>query len=81
MDIDTKAILAKIRANQAMLDSCPLHRFEPTDVKLGAKFICLKCGGTMGLTDIGWYIKGYEAGNGSCDDVWPGFRTPKAERP
>ena len=68
------SIWEQVKANAARLDACPRHRFEPVGgVKLGEKLTCTTCGGTMGLVDIGNYIKGYVAAGKSADDVWPGF--------
>lgn len=75
MKIDTAAILAEVRANRARLEGCKRHRFEPPAlVKLGLKLTCSACGGEMHLTDISYYIAGYEAAGGLADDVWPGYR-------
>ena len=69
------SIWEQVKANRAKLDGCARHRFEGVrQVKLGSKHVCLVCGGEMGLTSIGDYIKGYEAHGGSVDDIWPGYR-------
>lgn len=75
--MDVPSLLAEIRANRTKLDACDVHRFAPDDYKFGQKMTCLKCGGTMQATDVGHYIKGYEAHGGSCDDIWPGYRKPR----
>lgn len=75
--IDPHSLLAEIRANHAKLDACDVHRFAPDSYKFGQKMTCLKCAGTMQATDVGHYIKGYEAAGGSCDDIWPGYRKPR----
>jgi hypothetical protein len=72
---DILSIWAEAKANVAKLDTCPRHRFTSTPVKLGDKFICLACGGTVGLTDLGNYIRGYRAHGGDADDIWPGWAT------
>ncbi len=76
---EIKGALANIRANQARLDGCALHRFAPAEVALGSKQSCLACGGEIGNVELGYYIAGYEAGGGAADDVWPGWR--KEPRP
>jgi hypothetical protein len=72
--VDFKGLWAEVKANRAKLDGCARHRFEAKPVKLGEKQICLMCGGTISLTDMGNYIRGYEAAGGSADDIWPGYR-------
>ena len=76
---DVDDILVQVRANQAKLSGCKQHRFDGgKTVKLGMKCECLACGGTISLTDAGWYIKGFEAAGGSADDIWPGYHARKA---
>jgi len=75
MDLDTAQLLADIKANSATLDSCPRHLFKPDDYEFGRKMECSHCHGRMQATDVMWYIKGYEAAGGHCDDIWPGYRT------
>lgn len=76
---DMDDILAQVRANHAKLASCKRHRFEGGKrMKLGMKCECLNCGGTMSLTDAGWYIEGFEAAGGSADDIWPGYHARPA---
>lgn len=72
--IDTAAILKQVKANRRLVDGCKLHRFEARNIKPFHKATCLACGGEMGLVQIGFYIKGYEAGGGKADDVWPNYR-------
>lgn len=68
-------IWKEVKANRAKLKSCKVHRFEGGEVKkLGAKYVCLNCGGTEDLTSIGDYIAGYVAAGGDAETVWPGWR-------
>ena len=76
---DMDDILVQVRANHAKLDGCKRHRFDGgKKVALGMKCVCLDCGGTMSLTDAGWYVKGYEAAGGEADDIWPGYHARSA---
>jgi len=75
--VDVPTMLAEIRANHAKLDACDTHRFAPDSCKFGQKMTCLKCGGTMQATDVGHYIRGYEAHGGSANDIWPNYHGPK----
>jgi hypothetical protein len=69
-----KSILAEIRSNSEKLNACPRHHYDPpAELKLGMKLTCTVCGGTLGLTDIGQYIKGYMAHGGESSDIWPGW--------
>lgn len=75
MTIDTKRLWEEVKENSHRLEGCKRHRFEGGALeKLGQRYRCLDCKGQMGLTDIGSYISGYEAGGGDCNDVWPGYR-------
>ena len=78
---EIRGIWEQVKANSAKLRSCNRHRFEASQVKLGQKMICLNCGGTISLTDVGYYIRGYEANGGNADDIWPGFHKPKSPHP
>lgn len=73
--IDTKAIMAEIRANHARLDACPRHRFWPTPkgVTLFEKHKCVACQGTIDLSQVGAYVSGYVAHGGDANDIWPGW--------
>jgi hypothetical protein len=68
-------ILREVRANQARLDECRLHQFEPRKVRVGERVTCKNCQGSMSLVHLGSYISGYEASGKSADDIWPGWRT------
>lgn len=74
--IDSKALLAEVKANIARLNSCDRHLFAQGDhIRHPRHRIpCRKCGGEMQLVDIGNYIRGYEAAGGDVNDVWPGYR-------
>lgn len=71
---EVQDIWNEVKANRVKLENCKLHKFSGEVVKLGQKMTCECCKGQMSLTDIGWYIKGYEASGKSCNDIWPGFR-------
>jgi hypothetical protein len=79
--IDTRKIWEEVKANRAKLDACPRHRFTGGDtilgLRIGQKMTCTVCGGQMELTDVGQYIRGYEAAGKPADDIWPGFRGKK----
>lgn len=61
---DVKGIWAEVQANSVRLRGCARHRFDG-DWKIGQRKVCLVCGGGMSLTDIGNYIRGYEAAGGT----------------
>lgn len=69
-----ESILAEIRANTKKLDNCKLHKFSGERMPPGNKHTCLNCGGQMKGSDVLWYIAGYEAGGGDCNDIYPGWR-------
>lgn len=73
-----RGIWEDVKANSARLRACARHRFDG-DFQIGKRKVCLVCGGGMSLTDIGNYIRGYEAAGGNADAVWPGFQKPKSE--
>ena len=81
MSIDTKAVLADIRSNNRLLDSCTAHCFGkmPDDWRetkgplIRRKLQCLNCGGKMNLHDIEVYREGYAANGGNPDLVLSGF--------
>jgi hypothetical protein len=67
-------IWAEVKENHRKLNGCAKHKFLGGKIeKMGAKYTCLNCGGTQGLSDIGAYIKGYVAAGGDAQDVWPGW--------
>ena len=72
--LDAKSLWAEVQANRRALDACPLHKFTETEVRLGQKLRCEACGGTMSLTDIGNYIRGYKAAGKPASDIWPAYR-------
>jgi len=57
-------LLEEIRVNLAKLDGCPgPHEFEvytPPDGIIVAT--CGRCGGTIGMVELGWYRRGMEDG-------------------
>lgn len=55
---------ASVRANSALLDTCPRHDFEDqTPGKLlGKTFRCRACGGTADGVAVSWYQKGLAHG-------------------
>jgi hypothetical protein len=73
MSIDAKAILAKVQSNRQTLEACPLHKFSATEVRIGQKLTCDACGGELSLTDIGNYIRGYQAAGKAAADIWPAW--------
>lgn len=72
------SIWEQVKANSARLKGCARHRFSGGKVKIGQKMTCLVCGGEMDLPRIGEYIRGYKAGGGSADDIWPEYEMPPA---
>lgn len=68
------ALWDQVKENYRKICECPRHRFAYVGaVKLGQKFQCQACGGTMGLIGIGDYIAGYKAAGGDVNDIWPEF--------
>lgn len=64
-----EAILSRVR----QLDRCPRHLFPAADAGTAHKATCLACGGTLDLTAIRFYIRGYMAAGGNSEEIWPGF--------
>ena len=77
MNIDAKTLLMKVKTNDARLKGCDLHAFDHENYRPGKRMTCLKCGGEIEPVRIADYIRGYEAGGGICDDIWPGYRDRK----
>lgn len=72
--LDSKTLWEEVKENNRKIRECPRHRFAHVNaVKLGQKFQCQVCRGTMGLIEIGNYIAGFKAAGGKVDDIWPGF--------
>lgn len=68
--IDVKAIWEEVKDNQKKIRGCRKHSFGTVGpLKIGQKLICHNCGGTMNLSDIGSYIRGYQAAGGSATDI------------
>jgi len=72
--IDGQSLLAQIQSNRQTLEACKLHHFTETEVRIGQILACTNCGGTMRLTDIGNYIRGYVAAGKPAQDIWPSWR-------
>lgn len=70
-------IWEQVQANRRTLDGCPRHLFEEAEVRIGQKLTCKCCAGQMTLTDIGNYIKGYEAAGKDATDIWPAWTTTR----
>lgn len=71
--INTESILAQVKDNHRKLWACKRHRFSVSEVRLGQKITCEECGGQMGLTEIGSYIRGYIAAGKPSTDIWPAW--------
>lgn len=56
---DTKRIFEECRANQARLEACTRHDFEPVDVdnRFGM-YRCRRCGGKLDVLNVSWYNRG-----------------------
>lgn len=72
-----RILLEQIQLNRRTLDGCAVHRFSVTEVKIGQRLTCDRCHGTMSLTDIGNYIRGYVAAGRYAADVWPAWEKGK----
>jgi SOS-response transcriptional repressor LexA len=55
---------ARSRANQEVLRKCVgPHKFtSPDPTRIGARFTCSACGGTVGGIEAAWYLRGFEHG-------------------
>lgn len=71
--IDTKQIMADIRANRERLAGCRVHRFPcgTPDRIMGKPWACEHCGGTMDATAVLAYCAGFAAAGGDPQAVWP----------
>lgn len=69
-----KGLRERIRENLDKLDNCPRHKFSGERMPPGNKHTCLNCGGEMNGGDVLYYIAGYEAAGGDCNDIYPGWR-------
>ncbi|MFA6619298.1 MAG: hypothetical protein WCT23_09550 [Candidatus Neomarinimicrobiota bacterium] len=68
--MDVKGIWKEVQENQKKLRGCKRHCFGAAKpLQLGQKLICQNCGGVMGLSDIGNYIRGYQAAGGAATDI------------
>lgn len=65
----------QVKENRSKLRACERHLIDvPTSpVRLGQRVTCVRCGGNMGLAELGYYIQGYEAAGKSANDIWPGY--------
>lgn len=70
-----RQIYKRAKINQIKLDGCTRHRFnvELIPVALGAKAVCLSCGGAMPVLEVAQYIRGFIAAGGDPEAVCPGF--------
>lgn len=68
-------LFEQIKANRRRLDAYPKHRFDLGEppYRFGEKATCQNCGGSMDLTDIGQYARGYAAAGGNPNDVVPNW--------
>jgi predicted SprT family Zn-dependent metalloprotease len=60
VSIDAHAILAQVKRNQALLDSCQQHAFTPTQMQHGfvRRYMCSHCQGEVDSHGFHWYSKG-----------------------
>lgn len=72
-----KKLLKGIRENSRKLNECKLHKFSGERMSPGNKHTCLNCGGKMKGGDVLYYIAGYEAGGGDCNDIYPNWNGEK----
>lgn len=82
--VEFKELLKEVRDNAARLDRCPRHEYEDKPIRLGDTPVCVKCQGTMALTNIGQYIRGYQAAGQDPEDIWPNWSKhagPKSREP
>ncbi len=75
MTVNAKVIWEQVKANSIMLQACPRHRFAGGPVTLGQRHKCLECSGEISGSDLLWYIRGYEAGGGLAEIIYPGWHT------
>jgi hypothetical protein len=73
-----RSLWEAVKANRRAVEACKRHSFAPNGpILLGRGLVCQACNGSMQLTEIGSYIRGYEAAGASADDIWPGYRKEK----
>lgn len=80
MTLDARALWDEVQGNLTKLTACPRHRFGGT-YRLGERKVCERCGGSMTLTAIGEYIRGFKAAGGSVDEIWPEWEKPRVPVP
>lgn len=65
--IDADEIIREVRENQAKLNSCAgPHDFQPSqkyESGMTKKYACLKCHGTVTVSDRNWYVRGLAHGS------------------
>lgn len=71
MALDASQMLAEIKQNHRNLNRCPQHLFPFKESNLGQKHSCANCGGTMRLTEISYYCRGYKAAGGDPNEICP----------
>lgn len=55
------SIWAGVQANHARLDGCPRHDFVQDEPgRLGSRWTCAACGGSVSASDALWYRRGLE---------------------
>ena len=70
-----RELMEAAKANRDKLDNCPRHYFpELGQIVFGAKAVCKKCGGSMDLVAVNYYVRGYEAAGRSGNDIVPGWK-------
>lgn len=69
----SESILKSIRANSKKLQECKCHKFSGERMPPGNNYTCLNCGGEMKGRDVLFYIEGYKAAGGDCNDIYPGW--------
>lgn len=74
-------LFAAAQANRAKLDACPRHDFDVAGIDFsdpmqlfGVNVRCLRCDGSMPLTEANGYTRGYEAAGRNPDSIFPNFR-------
>lgn len=88
-DIDFAALFARVNENRNRLDGCKRHLFAGdlpgiaggVGAMIGQKVECIRCKGKIGLIELSFYIRGYEAAGKSGNDILPGWREPADDTP
>jgi hypothetical protein len=66
-------IWKQARENNEKLKTCRRHYFKTEPSRLGAKHVCLNCGGAIDAVNLKFYVEGYEAAGGNADTIMPGY--------